>query len=172
MKRYFAPTYIILLVVQIIICNYLHVTPYLYLTILPVMVLCLPLKVSTLAALFIAFGSGLAIDFIADGLPGLNTLALLPVALLRRPIIRGIFGEELISRGEDISAEKYGMTKTFIAFSIVQVIFMLLYVWVDNAGSRPLWFCAARFGVSTLAGILLSIVLTRLLTEGVHDRWS
>ena len=95
MKRYFAPTYIILLVVQIIICNYLHVTPYLYLTILPVMVLCLPLKVSTLAALFIAFGSGLAIDFIADGLPGLNTLALLPVALLRRPTIVRLFNSSL-----------------------------------------------------------------------------
>ena len=172
MKRNFVLTFIILLVLQVMICNYLHVTPYLYLCVLPVMVLCIPLKVSTLAVLFIAFGSGLAVDFIADGLPGLNTLALLPVALLRRPIIRGVFGEELISRSEDISAEKHGIQKIIIAFSIVQSIFMLLYVWVDNAGSRPFWFCAARFGVSTLAGILVSLALTRLLTEGVHDRWS
>ena len=172
MKRHFALTYIILLVLQIIICNYLHVTQYLYLAILPVMVLCIPLKVSTLATLFIAFGSGLAVDFIADGLPGLNTLALLPVALLRKSILHGIFGDELFSRHEDISVEKHGMQKFLIATIIVQAIFMLLYVLVDNVYSRPLWFCAARFGASTLAGVLVSLALSRLLTEGVHDRWS
>ena len=71
--------YLLLVVAQILICNYFHLTPYVTLSLLPVMVLCLPVRVSTLGALFIAFATGMSVDFLAEGLPGLNTLALLPV---------------------------------------------------------------------------------------------
>ena len=109
MKNNFLVLYILLVAAQMLICNYLHLTPYLMLTLLPTLVLCLPTKVKTAAALLIAFATGLSVDLIAEGALGINTVALLPVALLRRSICDFIFGEELVVRGEDFSIRKYGL---------------------------------------------------------------
>ena len=88
MRRNFTLAYLILVVAQVLICNYFHVTQYVMLSILPAMILCLPPKCGTTASLLIAFVTGLAVDFLADGVPGLNAMALLPVAMLRLPVIR------------------------------------------------------------------------------------
>lgn len=151
--------YLLLVVAQILICNYFHLTPYVTLSLLPVMVLCLPVRVSTLGALFIAFATGMSVDFLAEGLPGLNTLALLPVAYLRIPLIKLIFGEDLISRGEDFTVRKNGIGKVTLAVILVQSLFLLLYIWADGAGMRPFWFNALRFGASLLAGYVAAIIV-------------
>ena len=46
-KNTFFLVYLLLTVVQMLICNYFHLTPYVMLSILPVMVLCIPLRVPT-----------------------------------------------------------------------------------------------------------------------------
>lgn len=151
--------YLLLVVAQILICNYFHLTPYVTLSLLPVMVLCLPTRVSTLGALFIAFATGLSVDFLAEGLLGLNTLALLPVAFLRIPLIKLIFGEDLLSRGEDFTVRKNGIGKVTLAVILVEALFLLLYIWADGAGTRPFWFNALRFGLSLAAGYAAAIIV-------------
>jgi hypothetical protein len=151
--------YLLLVVAQILICNYFHLTPYVTLSLLPVMVLCLPIRVSTTAALFIAFATGLSVDLLAEGLLGLNTLALLPVAFIRMPLIRLIFGEDLISRKEDFTVRKNGIGKVTLAILLVQALFLLLYIWADGAGTRPFWFNALRFGASLAAGYAAAIIV-------------
>ncbi len=151
--------YLLLLVAQLLICNYFHLTPYVTLSLLPVMVLCLPIRVSTTAALFIAFATGLSVDLLAEGLLGLNTLALLPVAFIRMPLIRLIFGEDLISRKEDFTVRKNGIGKVTLAILLVQALFLLLYIWADGAGTRPFWFNALRFGASLAAGYAAAIIV-------------
>ena len=98
MKRGFWIAYILLLMAQLLLSNYFHVTPYIFLTILPVMVLCIPIRVGTVGAMFIACLSGLVIDFLSEGVIGLNALALIPVAYTRNGIIGLIFGPELFAR--------------------------------------------------------------------------
>ena len=103
MRNNFFFLYVLLVAAQMLICNYLHLTSYVMLSLLPAMILCLPTKIGTPAALLIAFATGTAVDLIAEGALGINTVALLPVALLRRRICDFIFGEELVVRGEDFS---------------------------------------------------------------------
>ena len=85
MKNSFALTYILLTVAQMILSNYFHFTPFMMMTILPVMVFCIPTKIDSVRAMLIAFVTGLAVDFFAEGTLGLNAMSLVPVALLRRP---------------------------------------------------------------------------------------
>ena len=92
MKRGFWIAYVLLLLAQLLMSNYFHVTPYIFLTILPVMVLCIPIRVGTVGAMFIACASGLVVDFLSEGVLGLNALALIPVAFARHGIIGLIFG--------------------------------------------------------------------------------
>ena len=163
MKKNFVLLYILLVAAQMLICNYLHVSPDLMLTLLPVLVLCLPTKVSTAAAMLIAFVTGLSVDLIAEGALGINTVALLPVALLRRSICDFIFGEELVVRGEDFSIRKYGLPKVLFALFLVLALFLVIYLWADGAATRPLLFNLIRFGVSLAAGMLLGIAVVDML---------
>ena len=61
----FRTLYFLLLVLQIILCNYSNLGPYITLSMLPAMVLCMPLSVSTPLCLLITFISGLSGDWIS-----------------------------------------------------------------------------------------------------------
>lgn len=162
-KSYTTLVYILLVVVQILLCNYFHVTPYITLSILPIMILCLPLKISTVAAMIIAFVTGLSVDLLAEGLIGINALALVPVAYVRKSLIGFVFGEDLISRGEDFSIRKNGLGEVSMAILLVQSLFLIIYIAADGAGTRPFWFNAARFGASLAAGYLVALLLVDTL---------
>lgn len=158
-------TFCLLLVAQVLICNYLHISKYLTLSILPVMVLCIPTKVSTLKALFMAFAAGFAVDFAAEGVLGLNVMALLPVAALRSTVCRLVFGEELIAREDDFSVHKYGIAKVAFAAALVQAVFLALYIWADGGTARTFEFNLTRGLVSLAAGLAVSVPIADMLTK-------
>lgn len=159
----FTIMYLLLLVCQILICNYFHFTPYIMLTTLPAMVLCIPLSTGTIGCMIIAFFSALSVDWLAEGLVGLNAAALLPVALLRKPVLRMFFGEDLIVRKDSFSVRKYGYAKVSAAILLPLAIFLSIYIFLDGAGTRPLWFCLARGGGSLVCSYLLSLIVVNNL---------
>ncbi len=164
MKNSFTFNYILMTVAQMILSNYFHFTPYMMMTILPVTVLCIPTKTSTVQAMLIAFATGLAVDFFAEGILGINAVSLVPVALLRRPVIEMFFGNEPFGQKENITIRKYGFTRVSLAITLMTILFLLIYTVADCAGTRPFWFIAARLGLSTLVSYLASICIINLLT--------
>jgi hypothetical protein len=155
--------YIILLVAQLLLSTYANFTPYVMVTLLPVMVLCMPIRMHTILAMVIAFASGLSVDLLSEGLLGLNALALVPVAFARNAIIRLIFGRELFAREEDFSIHRNGFGKVLVALVLSVALFLAIYIWADGAGTRPLLFNAIRFGASLVASTLLSLLVVNLL---------
>lgn len=160
----FITLYIIMVLCQMVITNYLHISPFLMLSILPVCVLCIPLSRSTIQALLIAFATGLCVDVLSEGTYGINTMALLPVAYARKGIVRLIFGKDHIVRSEDFSFRKNGPGKVALAILLVQTIFLVIYIFADGAGVRPLWFNLVRLAVSLAIGLAVSFVVARQLT--------
>jgi hypothetical protein len=156
-KPGFWAAYLLLLLAQLLLSNYCNVSPYVMVTILPVMVMCISIRIGPVPAMVIAFASGLVVDLLSEGLLGLNALALVPVALLRYPIIRLLFGEELFARGEDFCTKRNGLGKTSVVVFMATAVFVLIYVWVDGAGTRPFWFNAARWAASMATSMLLSL---------------
>lgn len=157
-KPGFWAAYFLLLLAQLLLSNFISISPYLMLSILPVMVLCIPIRVGSTGAMLIAFATGLLVDLLSEGLLGLNAFALVPVAYLRNPIIRLVFGGELFARGEDFSPRRNGMWRAVLATVLSQAAFTLLYVWADGAATRPFLFNAARFFISLAAGSILSLL--------------
>ena len=158
MKRGFWIAYILLLAAQLLFSNYFHVTPYIFLTILPVMVLSIPIRAGTTGAMFIACASGLVVDFLSEGVLGLNALALIPVAYARKGIIGLIFGPELFARKEDFSVGRCGFGKVATAVFLSLLIFLVVYIWADGAGTRPMWFNGMRLAASLVASFLVSLL--------------
>ncbi len=164
MNQNFGILYSLLLLCQIVLCNYSPLGPYIVLTMLPAMTLCIPLTVSTWGCMVIAFLSGLSVDWISEGLIGINAASLVPVALARNTIIRIFFGEDLITRSDSFSFNKFGALKVSAALLTSLTIFLAIYVLLDGAGTRPAWFNWAYFGASLACNWLLSLLITHILT--------
>lgn len=160
----FGILYSLMLICQIVLCNFSPIGPYIMLSMLPAMILCMPLTVSTIGCMFIAFGSGLAVDWLSEGLIGINAASLLPVALARKGIIRIYFGEDLINRNDSFSFNKYGTAKVSAAILTSLALFLAVYVMLDGAGTRPAWFSFSYFGASLFCNWILSLLVTHILT--------
>ena len=145
MRQRYILTYLILLVIQIILGDLLNLSQYVVICFLPVMILSLPITYNTTRLLVISFASALAVDFFTNGMLGLTTCALLPVALARNRLIRLVFGTELMSRQEDISIHKQGGGKVFLTILLATTLFFAVFIPIDCAGTRSMSFMATRF---------------------------
>ena len=172
----FTVTYILLAVAQMVICNYFKVSPYVYITILPAMILALPLKIGTIGSMAVAFVTGLGdklfegadvelgVDFLAEGIIGLNALALVPVALVRLPLLQMVMGDEDSGKENPFGARSASFGRILLSVTIAYAIFTAVYVIADGAGVRPFWFNAARFGASLICDSLLALLVIHVLT--------
>jgi hypothetical protein len=153
---------------QMILCNFAGFSPYIMLTMLPAMIVCVPLTVSTPLCLLLAFATGLSVDWLSEGLIGINAASLVPVALMRKPLIRFFLGEDLITRSDSFSFRKNGIGKISLVLIVSLLIFLGIYVFLDGAGTRPTWFNLTRMGLSLLCNYVLALIVTNILT--VDDR--
>lgn len=163
--------YVLLFLAQAALWNYGNFSQYLLIVFLPAMVLCLPLSRGPVYTMAIAFVTGLAMDFLVTGQLGLTSLALVPVALLRRPVIALAFGSELFARGEDLSFHRQGWLKFVPCVLLLTAVFLLVFLWADSAGTRPLWFNALKFGVSLVVSSALGVFVAYLMLEESAERW-
>ena len=161
--QHFGTLYFLLVIGQIVLCNYSDFGPYIMLSMLPAMVLCIPPSISTIAGMFIAFFSGLSVDWLSEGLLGINAAAIVPVALMRKSIIKIFLGEDLISRGDQFSYRKNGFAKVSAAHFVCLIIFLGIYILLDGAGTRPAWFCFTKGGTSLACNFILTIIVTNIL---------
>ena len=157
MKRNdFWKAYILLLIAQLIISNYFRFTPFVMLSILPVMILSVPIRVNRFALLLVAFASGLLVDWLSEGVLGLNALAL-------NSVLRVVFGNELLARKENYTVKSNGLASVTMAIVMVQALFLILYIWVDSAGTRTFLFNFGRFLASLVVGVLVSLLTLNVL---------
>ena len=144
--------YFLLFLAQAVLWNYFNFSQFIVIAILPAMILCLPISRSTVEAMLIAFVTGVATDFLVTGQLGLTAFALVPVALIRRGVISLVFGSEP-------------------AVLLMTGAFLLPYIWLDDAGTRPFWFGAAKFGLSLLLSGFVSVFICDILLEDTAARW-
>lgn len=163
-SQHFGTLYTLLLIGQIILCNYGQLSPYMMLSLLPAMVLCIPTGVSTMAGMAIAFVSGLSVDWLSEGIIGLNAAALVPVAFIRKGVIKIFLGEDIITRGDRFTYRKNGFAKISAAHSVCLILFLGLYILLDGAGTRPAWFCLTKGGISFVCNFILAIIVTNILS--------
>lgn len=150
---------------QVLIGNFLNLSQFVLLTFLPAIILCLPQSVGTPWALGIAFALGVVVDFFSGSVLGPTCVALLPVALLRFPLLRLVFGSEMFDRRENLSVKRHGLPGLLLVMLAANALFLLVYIIVDSAGTRPFWFNLVRFLVSLVLAVIVSLPLMSLLLD-------
>lgn len=160
----FGLLYFLMTLGQMVLCNFADFGPYVMLSMLPAMVICIPLSISTPLCMIIAFVTGLSADWLSEGIIGLNAASLVPVALMRKPLIRFFLGEDIIVRSDSFSLRKNGAGKISALMITSLIIFLSIYIYLDGAGTRPLWFNLTRTGVSLACNYILALIVTNILT--------
>ena len=157
--------YILLVIAQILLNNYLNLTQYVVVTLLPAMIMSLPQRLNTPFALLIAFGVGFAVDFLSTGMLGLTCAALVPVALIRLPLMHLVFGVEIFERQESVSISRHGIWKIALTLALALLPYLVIYIIADGAGTRPMWFNLIRLLLSTLIGTAISLLVFEILSS-------
>ena len=160
----FGLLYFLMVLGQMVLCNFADFSPFVMLTMLPAMVICVPLSVSTPACMLLAFATGLSVDWLSEGIIGINAASLVPVALMRKPLIRFFLGEDIITRSDSFSFRNNGLSKISFILIISTLIFLSIYVFLDGAGTRPAWFNLTRTGASLACDLILALIVTGILT--------
>ncbi len=161
----FAVTFVLLAAAQIIICNYMFLGPLVTLTLLPPLIMFLPLSQKTSVSMTVAFLTGLAVDWISDGVLGLNAAALVPVALLQKPFIRLFVGEDVVVRGDVVSVSKSGWFKVLAPVAVSLGLFLAIYIILDGAGTKTFLFNLGRWACSFAASLPLEVILVYLFSH-------
>lgn len=164
MKDYkFIIAFVVLMAVQIVLCNFLNLSRFVVLSYLPALVLMLPLRMGNVPMMIAGFALGFLVDFFSTGMLGLTSFAIVPVALARNFTVDILFGDELGTREGELSVSRFGIPKFALATFILCVIYFLLYVWVDSAGTVKFWSGAVRFLLSVIVSTPVCLVVSRIL---------
>lgn len=164
-------SFAILLIIQVLILVLINPSQYLMIVFLPAMIMCLDLSRGTAYALLVAFVFGLFIDFFCGGRIGLCSAALLPTAVLRGLVLRLSFGKELYSRSTEVSFEKQGFGKVFLATLILTALFLAIYISLDSVGTRPFKVDALKFVLSLIVSVGLSLYIIKILQHRPETKW-
>ena len=156
-------TAVALCLAQILLSNYLYLSHYLVLNLLPLVILSLPESRNVNIAMLIAFVAGFAVDFASSGILGLSSASLLPVAILRFPILSAVGGEEYMVHRDSPPVGHLTTRGVFLATLSAAAVFFLCYVFIDAAGTRPLWFNLTRMPLSSVASAALMPLPNRFL---------
>lgn len=164
MKNYrFVILYVVFVVAQIVFCNFFGLSRYVLVSVLPVLILMLPLGWGSIPSMLTAFAMGFAVDFFSNGMLGITSFALVPVALVRRFVVGIVFGAEKSARGEEITVERLGIPKAALAALMLCSLYFILFVWVDSAGTYSFLAALLRVILSVLVSTPVCVAVARLL---------
>jgi len=163
--------FIILLIAQMLLISYFNFSQLIILTILPAMMLLTSTKNGPVKSMLLAFVVGFTVDFFTGNALGLTSLALVPVGLLRRPIFKLTYGQEIFARNEEISIRKYGWMKFIISCTIANTLFFLVFIWADGAGMRPFLFNFLKTLLSLAVSTVISLTVAPILCREENSKW-
>mgnify|MGYP006916226459 CR=1 FL=1 len=151
--------FVLVFLLQLIIADYLHLGPWVCLTLVPFLILNIPFSRSPHAVLLAAFGMGLALDVLSAGVPGLNAFAAVLAAALRRFFYRKLVNSDRQDKTEVPLLPEVGLVKYLKYLGTLAALYLAAYTLVDCISFRPLGFIAAKFLISWVASVALCLLL-------------
>lgn len=150
---------ILLFLLQLVISDYVHLGPWISLCLLPLLILLIPLSRSPHVVMLIAFGLGLGLDILSDGVPGLNAFAAVLAAAPRKFFYRLLVNADRQDKTEVPLLRESGLLKYLKYLGVLTAIYLAAYTLVDCISVRPLGYIAAKFLISWVASTALCLLL-------------
>lgn len=169
-NKVFITRFAVLLAIQLVLAKYCQIGQFVYISILPAMILCMPTSRPSWWVTVAAFLSGLLVDGLADGVPGLNAAAILPVAVSQKAIIRMLIDQEAVKREYDLSFRENGYLRVSLGISACTLLFMIIYVTADCIHSESFILILLKILCSSIVSFIFGMaVFSVLTTSGKSD---
>jgi hypothetical protein len=150
---------LVIIVVQCILDNYVDLSIYLRIVLVPYLILILPYRYRTISAMILAFFIGLAVDIFTTGVLRINAGALTAVAFIRQKMLHAIMDERNMERHDSPDLKVMGVGKGLFYIGVPYLLFFIISVLLDNFSIRPLAITIPKI----LAGTIVSGVISMLL---------
>ncbi len=148
---------------QIFLFDNLELSVYLAPLVYLAFVLLLPIELSGFASLLLALGVGVVMDA-TMGAAGINTIATLPVAMVRRPLLTLLCGRENVRDGGVPSEERLGRG-TFLRYTVALVaLHHLLFFLFESLSWVQLGHALLRTLLSGIVTVLFVWLIARIFT--------
>ncbi len=138
---------IVIGIIQMLIDNFLHLSQLLDISLLPLLVFCLPKNGRQISNLIAAFLFGLILDFTAGSVVGITSCALL-LCVFVRPMIQ-----------KDHPDENKLSKDLILSITLLCAVFFLVYTLVDGAGTLRWGYLLLKWIWSTLCSAIICIIL-------------
>lgn len=150
---------ILIIVIQLLIDNYLNLGLYLYVAIFPFLILTLPYRYKTIPTMLLSFLLGLSIDFLSNGVLGLNAGALTAMAFVRQGLLQTLVNEQSMGKYDSPAIKGLGFVRFFFYILLSYLIFIFFYILFDNMGFSPFGFNLLKLTFSTLVNGVIMIII-------------
>lgn len=161
-ERNFFLIFLIAVAAQILANNFLNLSQFVVVSCLPGLILCVPTRIKVPFLLIITFVTGFFVDLLAGGMIGLTLVALLPVAFVRNWLLGLVLGSDTLSRMERLSVSKQGSSRISVVLILMILLYFVIFVWTDAAGTRPFWFNAVKLVASSLVSYVVSLFVVKI----------
>ena len=154
--------FIILLLVQVVICNNInffgYINPYIYI----IFIFLFPIKENRLVLLLVSFILGMLVDMFSDS-GGVHAAAAVSLAYIRPVLLKTSFGLLYEHHSIKFSTTNIGSLLTYVAFGTVLHHFILFSLEVFNISSILLILQKTLF--SSIFTIILSVLIIILFSR-------
>ncbi len=157
--------YVMILIIQIIINDFANLGPYLYICCIPLLVIYLPIEQKTAVSLLLAFGLGLLIDILSDGIIGLNAGSAVFLCMCRKPLFKLVFSRDNPDK-RSLPTIRESPDKYIKYVSLSVFIYFLFYILFDGFDIQQWLFSLIRLILSCIINvIIISLVCYSFLNE-------
>ena len=151
--------FVLVFLLQLVISDYIHLGPWLFVTLMPFLIVAIPLQRSPHWVMLAAFIMGLLLDILSDGVVGLNAFAAVLAAAPRKFLYRLLVNADRQDKTVVPTPGECGLGKYLKFLAAVTAIYIAGYLLLDCVGSRPAVFILVRFAASTVLSTGVSLFL-------------
>ena len=161
---------IVLLLLQMVITDYVNLGPFIYVNLLPIIILAMPTSMPVTLLLLSAFVSGCLVDGLAEGIWGLNAFSAVMAAAVKNFFISSLADREIVQRGLPLDIRKYGFASILMIIAGMTTVFFLSYCITDMFSHRPFWFILVKVICSSLISTIICTLAFEPIFSDRHNR--
>lgn len=154
---------VFLMLMQMLISGYVNIWPMLYIAVFPMLLIALPYNINRYIALLVAFGTGLLIDFVSDGVLGLNAAAATALMYFRGPFFHLIINKNTLENMTLLTERSIGTSKFILLSAFSYAVFFIFYIALDSGESTSFLYILLRFAINLTVNVALVVLLWKTL---------
>ncbi len=154
--------FIVILILQLLCCEFISVWPVLYIAVIPLIVVILPSSVSTYIVMLLGFAIGLLTDALSDGVLGLNAASCTLAGAFKNMITEPMRRYDIQSDEFNMNSGEFRSGKLVVLLALCYLLFFTAYVLIDGAGVAGWLYILLRIVLNVIVNTAIAYLLIKL----------